>query len=453
MEHKEKSKDLDISIIDIFILLVQNNKYMKEICNRASLSFLQVLNKPILFYQLEFLERQGIKKVKIIIDKNDVESKPILDSFKGKIEYDIIPINTEKLDLFEVIRRRLDHNNFILIEGDSILSFDFWKFIENHLNNNNILSMVLQKQDSGVKYLKKWREKTSYLYGIDFENNNRIVFFKKNNVDDNRNITIKKKILKRCPKIDFFTKYFDVGFYIFNNSIFDVLEIQKVKEKELELNIESIKEEFIPLLIENTFLKDFNLDLIEKHNNQLLQANRIKICAKLIDNNDNINSEYIYKIYDYPSYISTIGEIQKPIDNIRKIYLQTKNNTKNYFANFEQKILDNLDNNKKYNNEIPELELISDNCYLADKINSISNSAKIEKTVSSQNLKVDENSFIEGCLIRLDSEIGKNCTLKNCIIGDNVIIADNSKISDCVIGDNYNFKNENKKEVSEEIFY
>ena len=313
--------------------------------------------------------------------------------------------------------------------------------------------MVLQKQDSGVKYLKKWREKTSYLYGIDFENNNRIVFFKKNNVDDNRNITIKKKILKRCPKIDFFTKYFDVGFYIFNNSIFDVLEIQKVKEKELELNIESIKEEFIPLLIENTFFKDFNLNLIEKHNNQLLQANRIKISAKLIDNNDNINSEYIYKIYDYPSYISTIGEIQKPIDNIRKIYLQTKNNTKNYFANFEQKILDNLDNNKKYNNEIPELELISDNCYLADKINSISNSAKIEKTVSSQNLKVDENSFIEGCLIGLDSEIGKNCTLKNCIIGDNVIIADNSKISDCVIGDNYNFKNENKKEVSEEIFY
>ena len=65
----------------------------------------------------------------------------------------------------------------------------------------------------------------------------------------------------------------------------------------------------------------------------------------------------------------------------------------------------------------------------------------------------DENSFIEGCLIGLDSEIGKNCTLKNCIIGDNVIIADNSKISDCVIGDNYNFKNENKKEVSEEIFY
>ena len=453
MDEEEKPKDIDISIIDIYILLVQNNKSMKPICTRTSLSFLQVINKPIIFYQLEFLERQGIKKVKLLIDKDDIASKPILDSFKGKIEFDIIPINTDKLDLFEVIRKRLDHNNFILIEGDSILSFDLWKFIENHLNNNNILSLVLQKQDSEIKHLKKWREKTSHLYGIDFEHNNRIVFFKKINLDDTRNITIKKKILKRCPKIDFFTKYFDIGFYIFNDSIFDVLEIQKVKEKELELNIESIKDEFIPLLIDNTFLKDFNVNLIEKHNNQLLQANRIKICAKLIDNNENINSEYIYKIYDYPSYISTIDEIQKPFDRIKKIFLQTKNNTKNYFTNFEQKILENLDNNKKYSDGIPELELISQDCYLADKINSIGKGTKIEKTVCSQNLKVDENSKIIGCLIGLDSEIGKNCTLKNCIIGDNVIIADNSKISDCILGDNYNFKNESKKEASDEIFY
>ena len=70
-----------------------------------------------------------------------------------------------------------------------------WKFIENHLNENNLLSLVLQKQDSEIKHLKKWREKTSYLYGIDFEHNNRIVFYKKINLDYNRNIYIKKKIL------------------------------------------------------------------------------------------------------------------------------------------------------------------------------------------------------------------------------------------------------------------
>ena len=128
---------------------------MKQICTRTSLSFLQVINKPIIFYQLEFLERQGIKKVKLLIDKDDIASKPILDSFKGKIKFDIIHINTDKLNLFEVIRERLDHNNFILIEGDSILSFDMWKFIENHLNENNLLSLVLQKQDSEISSARK----------------------------------------------------------------------------------------------------------------------------------------------------------------------------------------------------------------------------------------------------------------------------------------------------------
>ena len=118
-----------------------------------------------------------------------------------------------------------------------------------------------------------------------------------------------------------------------------------------------------------------------------------------------------------------------------------------------KKILENLDNNKKYSDGIPELELISQDCYLADKINSISKGTKIAKTVCAQNLKVDENSIIVGCLIGLDSEIGKNCEIKNCIIGDNVIIADNSKISDCILGDNYNFKTESKEEVSDEIFY
>ena len=36
---------------------------------------------------------------------------------------------------------------------------------------------------SEKKHLKKLREKTSYLFGIDFENNNRIVFYKKINSD------------------------------------------------------------------------------------------------------------------------------------------------------------------------------------------------------------------------------------------------------------------------------
>ena len=450
-EEEEKPKDIDVSMVDIFILIIQDNKYMKDICKRTNKSFLPVINKPILFYQLEFLERQGIKKVKLLISKDDIETKRALDSYQGPMKYDFIPILKDKLGVFDAIKKSLDYKNFILIEGDSILSFNLWELIDNHIDNNNILSLVLQKKENKLNYLKKWREKTVDIFGIDLEHNNRIVYYKKQSLEDHRNISVKKELLNLCPKINFLVKFIDIGFYIFNDSIFDVLESQNFKIKTSELNIESIREDFVPYLIKQTFSKTLNTILIDKYQNKLLKANRIKICAKLIQNADGITSEYVYKIYDYPSYLSIIEEIQKPYDKIKPIFFQTKNNTRNYFTNFREKIIQNLENNKRYNDSLPELELISEDSYIADKINKIEKKTKIKKTVTDQNLKVEENSEIIGCIIGLDSEIGKNCKLKNCIIGDNVVIADDSDISDCIIGDNYNFKNEEQSPISEQI--
>ena len=325
--------------------------------------------------------------------------------------------------------------------------------IDNHIDNNSILSLVLQQKEKKVNYMKKFREKIIDVFGIDFEHNNRVVYYKKHSLEENKSININNELLVRCPKINFLLRYLDAGFYIFNESIFDILESKAFTEKTSKLNMESLRDDFIPFLIKNTYSTSLNKILIDKYQNQILKANKIKIFAKLIQNEENINSEYVYKIYDYPSYISTIEEIQKPYDKIKPIFFQTKNNTKNYFENFRENIIQNLENNKKYNDNIPELQLISEDSYIADKINSLNQSAEIKKTVSDQNLKVAENSEIVECIIGLDSEIGKNCKLKKCIIGNNVNISDGSKITECVIGDNYNFKNENENEISDKILF
>ena len=52
MENEDGNpKDIDISMVDVFILIIQDNKYIKEICKSTNKCFLQVINKPILFYQ------------------------------------------------------------------------------------------------------------------------------------------------------------------------------------------------------------------------------------------------------------------------------------------------------------------------------------------------------------------------------------------------------------------
>jgi translation initiation factor eIF-2B subunit gamma len=456
-----KTKNIDISIVDVFILIIDDTTSMKDICNKKKKSFLPVMNKPILFYQLEFLERQNIKEVHLLFNKEDLQKEIVSNlasKYKGSIKLDLIETSMEVFEIFNTIKSNITKNNFLLIEGDSIISFNLGDFIDNHIDNKNLVTLILQKKESELTKMKFLREDTLDNFGIDFDDNNRVVYYYKKKSGDTEYLSINKKRFNNCTNFNLLMNYMDLGFYIFNYSIFDVLDFIKSKiEKEksekrknlLKSIVDTIKDDFIPYLIKKSFWKDLNMALIEKYNNELLKVDRIRIGSKLIDNEKNIKSDYCYKIYDYPSYLTIIEEIQKSYDDIRPIFFQTKNNEKNYFMNFADKIRDNLENNKRYNDGIPEIEFITSDSYIADKIENIDKSVKINKTVADKKLKVLEGTKMNSCVIGENASIGKNCRLTNCIIGESAVIGDNCAISDCVIADNYNISE--KTNASEKI--
>ena len=448
------TKNINISLVDVFILIIDDTNLMKDICNKTKKSFLPVINKPILFYQLEYLERQNIKEVHLLLNKDDLQKDMVSNlahKYKGTIKIDIIETSMEVLEIFNTIKSNITKNNFILIEGDSILSFNFGEFIDNHIDNKNLVTLILQKKENELTKMKFLREDTLDNFGIDFDDNNRIVYYYKKKPGDTEPLSVNKKLFNNCTNFNLLMNYLDLGFYIFNNSIFDVLEFIKLKiEKQksekkknnLKSIVDSIKDDFIPYLIKKSFWKDLNMTLMEKSNSNLLKVNRVRIGSKIINNEKNIKSDYCYKIYDYPSYLTILEEIQKPYEEIRPIFFQTENNEKNYFMNFADKIRDNLENNKKYNDNIPEIELISKESYVADNVKDIQKGVVISKTVANKGLKVSEGTKLISCVIGENTTIGKNCKLTNCIIGELSVIGDNCVISDCVIADNYNI-NEN----------
>ena len=452
MNFSSKTKTIDISIVDVFILIIDDNNPVKEICSTKNKSFLPVINKPILFYQLEFLERKKFKNIHLLVNHDDLEkTKELISQFKSSLNIDVLEIANELPDTFNIIKNNLTKNNFILVEADSILSFNLGDFIDYHIDNNNLLSIILQKKDFESNKMKFSQDDVVDTFGIDYNDNNRVVYYNKKKSAD-ADLVINKRIFKRFSNFNLIMNYIDVGFYIFNNSIFEIIDnfkltFEKQKKEEKKINL---RDYFIPYLIKKTFSKDLNMILIEKYNNQLLRANRVKIGAKLINNEKNIKSEYCYKINDYSSYFGVSEEIHKSYDEIRPIFFQTKNNIKNYFYNFEDTIRDNLENNKKFNDGIPELENISENSYIADGVDKIEPKVIINKTISDKNLKIEEGSKILSCIIGLNSKIGKNCIIKNCIIGNSCLIGDNCNMSECVIADNY--KINEKTEASQKIF-
>ena len=111
-----------------------------------------VINKPILFYQLEFFERNLFKEVTIITpSKFSFQINTALQKYIGNIKTHVVTTKDESsfedLNIFEVIHKKVTRSNFILLKGDTLLDFDIGNLVNFHLLNENFVSIPLVKID------------------------------------------------------------------------------------------------------------------------------------------------------------------------------------------------------------------------------------------------------------------------------------------------------------------
>jgi len=145
-----------------------------------------------------------------------------------------------------------------LLTADSILDFNFNEFIDRHVLEDSLVSLLLLKDEQKftnqrLKYLNSEQEIS--IFGLKNskrgENYNyRQIVFHARKFDDNSDeekIILPKKVLNICPDLDIIYNYEDIHLYIFNRSIYGLLEDEKISK------LNSIKVDFIPYLINNHF--------------------------------------------------------------------------------------------------------------------------------------------------------------------------------------------------------
>ena len=421
-------RTLNISNISVFIQVTSYEEKLTEICENKSL--LNVLNKPLLTYQLEFLERNNIKEVTIITNKT------FEPNYYGELQIKTLKTNSKGINILNFIKKEIKHNNFILMSAESLLYFDLFKLLDSHIDNRALVTLVLNNYNYNNQKLNFLKKKDINVFGIEDNNSSnlkKIVFLTNRESDDSQNINISNKVFKHSYNYGFdLLSYEDIHFYIFNKNIYQILESQKYINNSKKFK--TINHDLIPYLIEKAYSKEFNTLLINSSKNNIGLVNRINIRSKLINLNE---GEFVYSIRDYQRLISVIDEIRKPYEEIPLIFFQTRNNTKNYFMNFAQQIQNNINNIKNFNDHINEISSISFDSYIADPVISIGKGSRINRTIGGQNLTVQEKSKIISCLIYDNVNIGKDCNITNCIIGENATIGNNCVLSDCVIASNY----------------
>jgi NDP-sugar pyrophosphorylase family protein len=151
---------------------------LKNISKYKTPAFLPILNKSILSYQLEFLERNNIKYFKLITYE---EHRQVFEEFfnqniqRLKFEVIYLPSTEEETDIFSLIKDTITKNNFILISCDSILNFDLFEFIDNHFEKKSLVSFILNDNFSNIS-----NKKLSFM-----KDNNQLSLYYVNNEDCN----------------------------------------------------------------------------------------------------------------------------------------------------------------------------------------------------------------------------------------------------------------------------
>lgn len=248
----------NLSLANVFILATGIESLLTE---ESPKCLLKVANKPILAYQLEFLERNKINEINIITNRKFYQkiSDYLYGEYRGNVKFEILTTNKslESLELFQFIKSKITMNNFIVISGDSILDFKINSFMDHHILNESLVSLLLCKDEQKfanqrLKHLNSEIEVNIFgLHGKSEDSFKQLVyhsmFYDDNQTQNEEKIKISKKLLTNCPDFDLVYNFDDVHFYMFNRKIYNLLDDEKVKKLSL------IKTDLIPFLINNQF--------------------------------------------------------------------------------------------------------------------------------------------------------------------------------------------------------
>jgi hypothetical protein len=182
-------------------------------------------------------------------------------------------------------------NNFIILSGDSIIDFKINSFMDTHLLQNSLISLLLLKDEQKFinQKLKHLNSETEInIFGVHSKNTKnpyKQLVYHSMIYDDPQNeerIKFSKKLLDNCSDFDLIYNYDDVHLYMFNKKIYNLLEDEKISKLGL------IKSDLIPFLINRQFNKRLR-NLISVDGNKqyirdsIIGTNAIQIKVQLVE--------------------------------------------------------------------------------------------------------------------------------------------------------------------------
>ena len=231
---------------EVIILCGGEGKRLRPVTEKIPKPMVQIKDKPILYYILDYLHSYGIKNFIISTGyKHEMVEKYIRDNHNDK---NIKVINTGKTDIINRIKDagKLIKKDFLVLYGDTISDVDLNKLVMFHKDKELPATMTV------------WPMRSQFGL-VDFDKNGRVVSF------------LEKPILD---------KFMNIGYFYFKN------EILKIMQK--YLSWELFLDDIVKMQILNAYM----------HNGLHITVNTIEELYQAEKNIENLNFKKKYELLE-----------------------------------------------------------------------------------------------------------------------------------------------------------
>lgn len=141
---------IDTRTHSAYILAAGRGTRMYPFSQLISKPLLPIVNIPIILHSIKRLLLAGINKISVVIKPEEQRIQEILNTVYPDLKFRFIiqkePLGTGHAVL--QIEKYVEHDNFIVLAGDSLFSADYLeKLSKTHLNESNIITLSLEEMN------------------------------------------------------------------------------------------------------------------------------------------------------------------------------------------------------------------------------------------------------------------------------------------------------------------
>jgi len=397
--------------------------------NSLPKALLPIANKPLLYYQLQWLVKAGIQDVivtchKDIAQKINVYLNTVYDVF-NEIKVEVVAINdyVGTADALRYLKEKdkLKQMDLIVISCDLVTDIPPHHILDVHrVVNPAMTALYYEDPKADSEKTNKEMDTADYI-GID-PNRSQLVYVA-SKTDFSSELPFRMSLLQKFPVINFYTSLRDAHLYIFKQWIFDMLLQKK--------NISSIRGELVPLLVKcqsasADWLEKEGLDkFIQNTTSNSSSASSPPLTPNNSSHEDSKNSSMCTAIICNAGYCGRANTLPTYAEINRFMTRQSS----------EPRIPDSAEVSPK--TQVGPDSLVGDSSKIGERCSikksvigshcTIGRNVKIIGSVIMDYIVIEDNVKLENCIVCNNGKILEKCHLINCEVAASFVVPKNTQ--------------------------